>query len=138
MQLSFSEKEYEKILAMHSREDEKIVLEKEVVCTGGVENWLNTLLTVHRQSVGAAISSGLQSLYTAELDILSLIENSVLQVSDTRVARLTIRSGNLIHQPLSYIRSVAGRFISVANFMDARFRNSGNEGQTRPNDNETD
>ncbi|EFN77895.1 Dynein heavy chain 8, axonemal [Harpegnathos saltator] len=78
--LSFCEKEYEKILAMHSREEEEIVLEKEVVCTGGVENWLNTLLTVHQQSVGAVISSGLQSLYTAEFDILSLIENSVLQV----------------------------------------------------------
>lgn len=78
--MSFSEKEYEKILAMHSREDEKIVLEKEVVCIGGVENWLNTLLTIHQQSVGAVISSGLQSLYTGEFDILSLIEESILQV----------------------------------------------------------
>ncbi|XP_014480405.1 PREDICTED: dynein heavy chain 8, axonemal [Dinoponera quadriceps] len=78
--LSFSEKEYEKIQAMHSREDEKIVLEKEVVCTGGVENWLNTLLTVHQQSVGVEISLGLQSFHTAEFDILSLIENSVFQV----------------------------------------------------------
>lgn len=65
---------------MYSRENEEIVLEKEVACIGGVENWLNTLLTVHQQSVGAVISLGLQSFYTPEFDILSLIENSVLQV----------------------------------------------------------
>lgn len=65
---------------MHSREGEQIVLEKEVVCIGGVENWLNVLLTVHQQSVGAVISLGMQSLRTPEFDILLLIENSVLQV----------------------------------------------------------
>ncbi|XP_018316536.1 dynein heavy chain 8, axonemal [Mycetomoellerius zeteki] len=78
--LKFSEKEYDKIVAMHSREGEQITLEKEVGCTGGVENWLNVLLTVHQQSVGAVISLGLQSLRTPEFDILLLIENSVLQV----------------------------------------------------------
>ncbi|XP_018374249.1 PREDICTED: dynein heavy chain 8, axonemal [Trachymyrmex cornetzi] len=78
--LKFSEKEYDKMVAMYSREDEQITLEKEVGCTGGVENWLNVLLTVHQQSVGAVISLGLQSLRTPEFDILLLIENSVLQV----------------------------------------------------------
>lgn len=65
---------------MYSRENEEIVLEKEVACIGGVENWLNILLMVHQQSVGAVISLGLQSFYAPEFDILSLIENSVLQV----------------------------------------------------------
>ncbi|EFN74803.1 Dynein heavy chain 8, axonemal [Camponotus floridanus] len=78
--LKFSEKEYEKIVAMYSRENEEIVLEKEVACIGGVENWLNILLMVHQQSVGAVISLGLQSFYAPEFNILSLIENSVLQV----------------------------------------------------------
>ncbi|XP_018342058.1 PREDICTED: dynein heavy chain 8, axonemal [Trachymyrmex septentrionalis] len=78
--LKFSEKEYDKILTMYSRENEQIALEKEVGCTGGVENWLNVLLTVHQQSVGAVISLGLQSFSAPEFDILLLIENSVLQV----------------------------------------------------------
>ncbi|XP_067209496.1 dynein axonemal heavy chain 8 [Linepithema humile] len=78
--LKFAEKEYEKIIAMYSREGEEVLLEKEVVCIAGVENWLNTLLTVHQQSIGDVISLGLQSLRTPEFDILSLIENSVLQV----------------------------------------------------------
>lgn len=66
---------------MYSREAEKIVLEKEVVCTGGVENWLNSLLKMHQQSVGAVISQGLQQLASPETEILNLIDNSVLQVT---------------------------------------------------------
>nr|XP_031825788.1 dynein heavy chain 8, axonemal [Nomia melanderi] len=78
--LEFAEKEYEKIVAMYSRENERIVLEKEVICTGGVENWLNTLLIVHQQSVGSVISQGLQTLSLDEFDLIQLIDNSVLQV----------------------------------------------------------
>ena len=65
---------------MYSRENEKIVLEKEVICTGGVENWLNSLLKTHQQSVGAVISQGLQQLVNPEVEVLSLIDGSVLQV----------------------------------------------------------
>ncbi|XP_043247781.1 dynein axonemal heavy chain 8 [Colletes gigas] len=78
--LDFSEKEYEKIVAMYSRENEKVELEREVICTGGVENWLNTLLTVHQQSVGSVISQGLQTLTSEEFDMIQLIDNSILQV----------------------------------------------------------
>ncbi|XP_034179159.2 dynein heavy chain 8, axonemal kl-3 [Osmia lignaria lignaria] len=78
--MDFSEKEYEKIIAMYSREKEKVVLEKEVVCTGGVENWLNTLLVAHQFSVGCVISQGLQTLDNDDFDIIHLIDNSILQV----------------------------------------------------------
>ncbi|XP_011871302.1 PREDICTED: dynein heavy chain 8, axonemal [Vollenhovia emeryi] len=104
--LKFSEKEYDKIVAMHSRENEQIVLEKEVACAGGVESWLNVLLTVHQQSVGAVISLGLQSLRTPEFDILLLIENSVLQVGllalqvlwtrDSEIAIVTAKRDRMI------------------------------------------
>lgn len=78
--MEFSEKDYENIIAMYSREKEKIVLEKIVVCLGGVENWLNMLLTVHQLSVGAAIAQGMSLLNTPDFDIIALIDNSVLQV----------------------------------------------------------
>ncbi|KAJ8670776.1 hypothetical protein QAD02_002035, partial [Eretmocerus hayati] len=78
--LDFSEKEYEKVLAMYSREKEKITFEQPVTCVGGVENWLNALLEMHCQSVGAVISQGLQALEEPETDLLTLIDNSVLQV----------------------------------------------------------
>ncbi|XP_046493196.1 dynein axonemal heavy chain 8 [Neodiprion pinetum] len=78
--LEFHEKEYEKIVAILSRENEKVILEKEVTCTGGVENWLNSLLKMHQQSVGSVIAQGLQLLNNPDIEILQLIDNSVLQV----------------------------------------------------------
>lgn len=65
---------------MYSRENEKVLTEKDVICTGLVENWLNTLLTVHQFSVGSAISQGLQTLPNEDFDIIQLIDNSILQV----------------------------------------------------------
>lgn len=83
LQLEFSEKEYEKIIAMYSREDEKVDLEKEVICTGGVENWLNVLLSVHQLSVGSVIAQGVQTMASEEFDLIQLIDNSILQVIST-------------------------------------------------------
>lgn len=65
---------------MYSRENEKVALEKEVICTGGVENWLNTLLSIHQMSVGSVISQGLQTLGTEEFNLIQLIDDSILQV----------------------------------------------------------
>lgn len=67
---------------MYSREGEKVVFEKEVICTGGVEIWLNTLLIMHQQSVGNVISQGLQTISTEEFNIKQLIDNSILQVKE--------------------------------------------------------
>jgi hypothetical protein len=68
-------------LAIYSREKEKIVLEKSIVCIGSVENWLNALLKMHCQSLSSIIAQGLQTLARPETDLLALIDNSVLQVS---------------------------------------------------------
>lgn len=78
--MDFSEKDYDSIVAMYSREKEKITLEKPVQCTGGVENWLNSLLKMHQQSVGAVIAQGLQMLTEPDTDLLTIIDSSVLQV----------------------------------------------------------
>ncbi|CAD1473088.1 unnamed protein product [Heterotrigona itama] len=78
--LEFHEKEYERIVAMYSRENEKVLTEKDVICTGLVENWLNTLLMVHQFSVGSVISQGLLTLPNEDFDIIQLIDNSILQV----------------------------------------------------------
>ncbi|XP_044594901.1 dynein axonemal heavy chain 8 [Cotesia glomerata] len=79
--LEFSASEYDKVLAIFSREEEKVLLDPQVLCTGGVENWLNVLLKVHQQSVGDVISQGLQLLANPETVILTLIEESILQVA---------------------------------------------------------
>lgn len=98
---------------MYSREGEEVVLEKEVVCIAGVENWLNTLLTVHQQSIGDVISLGLQTFRTPEFDILSLIENSILQVK-SRAHQYACKNA------LKNCFFFAGGFIGVTSFMDAR------------------
>jgi len=105
---------------MHSREDEQIMLEKEVVCTGGVENWLNILLTVHQQSVGAVISLGLQSLRTPEFDILLLIENSVLQVRRCTYKACVFNRQNGTSVSDRFIFHTGGS-ISITSFMDKIF-----------------
>lgn len=84
LQLEFHEKEYERIVAMYSRENEKVILEKDVICTGGVENWLNTLLLVHQFSVGSVISQGLITLASEDFDPIALIDNTILQVNLTK------------------------------------------------------
>ncbi|XP_043790719.1 dynein axonemal heavy chain 8 [Apis laboriosa] len=99
--LEFHEKEYERIVAMYSRENEKVILEKDVICTGGVENWLNTLLLVHQFSVGSVISQGLITLVNEDFDLIALIDTTILQVGllalqvlwtrDSEVALTTVK-----------------------------------------------
>lgn len=69
---------------MYSRENEKVILEKDVICTGGVENWLNTLLLVHQFSVGSVISQGLITLANEDFDLIALIDATILQVNLTK------------------------------------------------------
>lgn len=111
VQLDFSQKDYNKIVAMYSRENENIVLEKEVSCVGGVEYWLNNLLIVHQQSVGGVISQGLQILAQGEMNLLELIDNSVLQVMFFWSSVLLIR--------LLVFFLMKGRFIGIASIVDS-------------------
>ncbi|XP_015430178.1 PREDICTED: dynein heavy chain 8, axonemal [Dufourea novaeangliae] len=119
--LDFAEKEYEKIIAMYSRENERIVLEKEVICTGGVENWLNTLLIVHQLSVGSVISQGLQSMNTEEFDFIQLIDNSVLQVGLLALQVLWTRDSEIALNTVKRDRTVMKRtnqwFLDLLNLL---------------------
>lgn len=47
--------EYDKALEIISKENEGISLEHPVLCVGGVENWLNILLTETKNSVNQII-----------------------------------------------------------------------------------
>lgn len=53
--LVYSPTEYDKVLEIVSKEGEGIPLEHSVLCVGGVENWLNTLLNETKNSVNMII-----------------------------------------------------------------------------------
>jgi len=53
--VSFHEKDYDKILAINSREGESVSLDNPVMAQGNVEVWLNTLLMESRSSLHSVI-----------------------------------------------------------------------------------
>jgi len=55
--LIYFETEYDKVREIVSKEGEKISLEHPVLCTGGVENWLNVLLNESKFSVNQIIAN---------------------------------------------------------------------------------
>ncbi|RZF49054.1 hypothetical protein LSTR_LSTR015843 [Laodelphax striatellus] len=73
-QVEFHERDYDRILAIISRENEKIPLEKDVLCIGGVENWLGNLLAMARQSLASVISSCWQFFSEPEYTLLGMFE----------------------------------------------------------------
>lgn len=80
IQVEFDEKEYDRINAIISREKEKIPLEKEVMCHGGVELWLGNLLTQAKSSLAAVISNVHAYLSEPEFNILDMFANFPAQV----------------------------------------------------------
>lgn len=55
--LTYSVTEYDKVLEIISKEGEGIFLEHPVVCSGGVENWLNYLLIETKNSVNQNLAN---------------------------------------------------------------------------------
>lgn len=49
---------------------EKVVFEKSVQCTGGVEFWLNTLLNVVKETVRGVVAAQAQCLVDPEYDFI--------------------------------------------------------------------
>ncbi|XP_039290802.1 dynein heavy chain 8, axonemal [Nilaparvata lugens] len=78
--VEFHERDYDRILAIISRENEKIPLEKDVLCIGGVENWLGNLLAMARQSLASVISSCWQFFSEPEYSLLGMFERYPAQV----------------------------------------------------------
>ena len=78
--MEFHDKEYDKILAIKSREGERIPLDAPVVATGGVEVWLNRLLNMARQSVNTVICNAVAAAREPEYEHIPFIESVPAQV----------------------------------------------------------
>lgn len=79
--LTYSATEYDKVLEVISRENEKIQLEHPVFCVGGVENWLNVLLNETKNSVNQILVKVANYIIAdPTFDLLTMIDTFPSQV----------------------------------------------------------
>ena len=76
----FHEKEYDRILAISSREEETIPLETPVIAQGNVEIWLGQLLQGAMDSLHAVIRDAFISIQNPSLDLLKFMNSFAAQV----------------------------------------------------------
>ncbi|XP_050440010.1 dynein axonemal heavy chain 5-like [Adelges cooleyi] len=78
--LGFSPTEYDKAMDISSREGESIPLEHPVVCVGGVENWLTTLLNEARTSVNQVIANVATYMTDPSFSLLTMVNTFPAQM----------------------------------------------------------
>nr|CAD7567576.1 unnamed protein product [Timema californicum] len=119
--VQFHDKDYERILAVYSREMEMIKLEKDVMCTGGVENWLGTLLENKKFSVGWIIAQVWAYINDPEFDVLEMLTNYPsqagligLQMLWTRDAEVALRTARIDR---TIMKLTNQRFLDLLNLL---------------------
>ncbi len=78
----FHEKDYDRILAISSREGETIQLEKPVNAQGNVELWLGELLQESMSSLHGVIRDAHVAINSTSFDLMPFLSNYPAQVSD--------------------------------------------------------
>ncbi|PSN47670.1 Dynein heavy chain 8 [Blattella germanica] len=117
----FHEKEYDKIISVYSRENECIMLEKSVMCIGGVEFWLGNLLQSQKESLGSVIANVAQSLNESEFDLLDMeykqpaqVGLLLIQLVWTRDAEIALKSART---DKTIMKSTSADFLDILNLL---------------------
>lgn len=76
----FHEKEYDRIIAISSREEETIPLEQPVLAQGNVEAWLGQLLQGAMDSLHAVIRDAFVAIQNPSFDLLGFLNSFPAQV----------------------------------------------------------
>ena len=76
----FHEKEYDRILAISSREEETIPLQQPVMAQGNVETWLGQLLQGAMDSLHAVIRDAFHTIQNPSFDFLDFLNSFAAQV----------------------------------------------------------
>ncbi|CAH1796663.1 unnamed protein product [Owenia fusiformis] len=79
-EVEFHEKDYDRILAVISREGEKVNLENDVMAKGNVEAWLGELLVEQMRSLHGVIRDASRLINEATFDFLNFLNNYQAQV----------------------------------------------------------
>ncbi|XP_054290039.1 dynein axonemal heavy chain 8-like [Macrosteles quadrilineatus] len=104
--VEFDEKEYDKIISIISREKEKIQLEKEVWCHGGVENWLGNLLAQAKLSLQTVIANVYAYMQEPEFTVLDMVSRYPAQVGLLGLQMLWTRDSEFALQNCKYDKSL--------------------------------
>ena len=78
--VEFHERDYDRILAIVSKEGERIVLDKYVMALGNVEEWLNNLLKMSHQSVHTVIRQANIAINDPGFDAMEFLGSFPAQV----------------------------------------------------------
>ena len=78
--VTFNEKEYDRIMAINSREEESIPLEKTVLAQGNVELWLGELLRESMSSLHGVIRDASLAISTTSFELLEFLQHYPAQV----------------------------------------------------------
>ncbi|XP_071095783.1 dynein axonemal heavy chain 8-like [Haliotis cracherodii] len=79
-EVSFHEKDYDRIMAVVSKEGEKIMLEKVVQAQGNVEVWLGDLLKEQMKSLHGVIRDAFRTINAPEFELLEFLNSVPAQV----------------------------------------------------------
>ena len=80
--VEFAERDHDRIIAIESKEGEKVKLDKYVMAVGKVEEWLNSLLLMAKQSVHSIIREAYGVINSANFNLMVFIDSYVSQVSN--------------------------------------------------------
>lgn len=90
----FHEKEYDRIIAISSREEETIPLEQPVLAQGNVETWLGQLLQGAMDSLHAVIRDAFVAIQNPSFDLLDFLNSFPAQVSSHLTVIVTLQCVN--------------------------------------------
>eukprot|EP00912_Choanoflagellata_sp_UC4_P002376 UC4_evm2s1496 len=79
-QVTFHEKEYDKIIAYSSKEGETVQMTKPVMATGNVELWLGTLLKEQQAALHDVIRDASVAIFDSSMEITEFMESYPAQV----------------------------------------------------------
>ncbi|XP_043198855.1 dynein axonemal heavy chain 8-like [Amphibalanus amphitrite] len=78
--VEFHPKDYDRIVAVLSREKERIELDKSVKCEGNVESWLGQLLDEQQSSLHSVIRTAYQNIIDPDFEIMTFLDTFPAQV----------------------------------------------------------